>query len=112
MRKYMGSMPAFSQSTSTTVHALQVLNEWEPSDKVKYAVAHTGVNDITNGTSMHTIISNLKKLLNLMSDKFPQAVIAYSEILFIGRDNHDSNENVSVTKINKALISLIQSGNL
>ena len=98
-------MPAFSKSTSTTDHALKVVSEWEKSEKVKYAVAHTGVNDVTNGTSAHVIIKNLKKLLTIMSEIFPQAVIAYSEILFIGRGDRDSNYNVAVKKINEALFS-------
>ena len=103
MQKYMGSMPAFSQTTSTTDHALNVMKEWETSEKVKYAVAHTGVNDVTNGSSSHIIIKNLKKLLNMMYEKFPEAVIAFSEILYIGRGNRNSRENLIVKAINEAM---------
>ena len=101
--KYMGQIPAYSTTTSTSSHALKLISTWEKSEKVRYAVAHTGVNDVTDGTGSHTVIRNLKSLLSKMHDKFPNAVVAFSEILYIGRGDRDSNDNQAVKFINDSM---------
>ena len=98
--KYMGSLKVYKQSANTAEKANEILNRWVVNTNCKYAVAHTGVNDVTDGTSPHRIIKHLKDLLDLMHDKHPNAVIAFSEILFLGRDDRDSNDNEAIKKIN------------
>ena len=101
--KFMGSLKAYKQKASTAEKANDILKGWKVNTKCKYAVAHTGVNDVTDGTSAHRIIKFLKQLLDLMHEKHPNAVIAFSEILYIGRGERDSNDNESITKINDAM---------
>ena len=98
-------MPVFMQKASTSESAITTLNRWEENGKCKYAVAHVGVNDVTNGTSANHIIDNIKSMLDIMHEKLPNAVIAFSEILYIGRGERDSNDNEAITKINKQIKS-------
>ena len=100
MRRFMGRLQAYSQRASTTGNALKIVKSWPTSNKVKYATVHDGVNDVTDGTQTDTITNNLKCILTVMRNKFPNAKVSYSEILFIGRDNRQSTENQAIEKIN------------
>ena len=96
---FMGRLKCFKQRASTSDAALKQLQSWEPSDIVQYAILHEGINDVRANVDIATIISNLKNCLILMREKFPNACIAFSEMLFIGRDNRESAQNRIVQKI-------------
>ena len=102
-KRFMGNLQAYSLQSSTSGKALDIIKSWPSSDKMKYATIHEGVNDVTNKESTHIIINNLKSCLTELRLKFPNACIAYSEILFIGRTNRQSMENLVVDKVNSEL---------
>ena len=101
--RFMGSRQSFSQRSSNTGKALIAIKSFPTSNKVKYAILHEGVNDVTDKLPTEEIISNLKLCLTELHTKFSNACIVYSEILFIGRDNRDSAENNAIKKINGEL---------
>ena len=96
----MRRLNCFKQIASTSDAALRQLQTWAPSDLVQYAILHEGINDVRANVDIATIISNLKSCLMLMHEKFPKACIAFSEMLFIGRDNRESVHNRIVQKTN------------
>ena len=80
---FMGRLKCFSQRASTTESALKQLQSWEKSDRVQYAILHDGINDVRASMDRSIIISNLKNCLLLMHEKFPNACVAYSEMLYV-----------------------------
>ena len=102
-KRYMGTLQAFSQRSSNSSKALHAIKSFPSSTKVKYATIHEGVNDVTDKVPTDIIVSNLKTCLTELHEKFPNACIAFSEILFIGRGSRDSDENVAVCKVNTEL---------
>ena len=110
-KRYMGSLHAFSQRASTSSKALDVIRSFPQNTKMKYATLHEGVNDITDKVSTDIIISNLTSCLTELNEKFPNACIAFSEILFIGRGSRDSVENMAVSKVNAELQDFCKENN-
>ena len=98
--RYMGRSPSFIQRTSTTSVALDVIHNWGKNDTVQTAVLHVGVNDVRDDPDATIIADKIKSCLDSMSESFPRADIGFSEILFIGRENHQSSKNKTVIDIN------------
>ena len=99
-KRYMGRTPSFKQRASTSTIAVDMVENWNPSDKVKHAVLHVGVNDIRDGVPVEDIASNLQSSLNAMHRIFPNACIAFSEVLYIGRSDRESVQNRKIKELN------------
>ena len=97
---YMGRSPSFIQRTSTTSVALDVIHNWGKNDTVQTAVLHVGVNDVRDDPDATIIADKIKSCLDSNSESFPRADIGFSEILLIGRENHQSSKNKTVIDIN------------
>ena len=103
-RRFMGAhLQSFSQRASTTGKALEYIKSWPMNSKVKYAFVHEGVNDITDNLSPDLIVRNLKSILLEMRKKYPNAMVCYSDILFIGRGDRQSSENRAVDYVNSEM---------
>ena len=98
--RYMGRSPSFIQRTSTTSVALDVIHNWSKNDTVQTAVLHVGVNGVRDDPDATIIADKIKSCLDSMSESFPRADIGFSEILLIGRENHQSSKNKTVIDIN------------
>ena len=99
--RYMGRSPCFLQRTSTTSMAYDTTKGWRKNENVQSAVLHVGVNDVREGKDTNTIGYNVVKCLQNMADCFPNAKLAFSEILLIGRENHHSKSNETVRAVNE-----------
>ena len=110
-KRYMGRTPSFIQRASTASIALDVLETWTPNSNVKFAVLHVGVNDVRDGLSACDISENVKSCMNQMHTIFPNACIAFSEILYIGRTERDSAFNECITQVNDNLERFIEGEN-
>ena len=77
-----------------------MVEKWTPSDKVKTAVVHAGINDVRARKDSNQITSDMKYCLETMKGKFPGASIGFSELLYIGRDNQNVQLNEVVTQVN------------
>ena len=102
-RRYMGRMQSFKQRVSTASAAKDVLSQWAPSRKVQYAILHVGVNDIRGDKESDSIQADIIQSLDTMREKFPDAKVGFSEILFIGRENRNSAQNRLVSEINSCI---------
>ena len=102
-KMFMGQLQVFIDRASDTNKAKVQVDSYPTSDNMKYATVHEGVNDITNGISPCEIIANIKYILDKMKTKFPNAKVAFSEILYIGRGNHESAQNSKITEVNKEI---------
>ena len=104
----MGRTMVYHQRASTSSVASELLERWQPSDRVKYAILHVGVNDVRDGLSASDISENIKSCLNQMHVKFPNAYIGFSEILYTGRGDRDSTENKCIYKVNRCIKQFVE----
>ena len=108
IKRYMGSTQSFVQRASTSRSALDILQDWKPNTSAKLAVLHVGVNDIRDGVVVSDIVKILQACLHKMHQVFPNARIAYSEALFIGRENRESAQNKNIKAVNSQMKEFTQ----
>ena len=101
----------FGHTQTNTVSAVSdVLETWKPSDIVKYAALHVGVNDARNGLTASDIAEGIKSCLNQMHVIFPNAYIAFSEILYVGI-NRESAVNKCIYQVNTLVKQFVEDEN-
>ena len=110
-KRYMGRTPAYVQKASTSTVALDILESWKPSKIVKYAVIHVGVNDIRSDVPVDDITNNLQASMDAMNTIFPDACIAYSEVLYIGRGDRESQMNKNIKEVNSLMFRFTRNRN-
>ena len=101
--RYMGRAPSYIQRSSTASVTKTMVEKWTPSDKVKTAVVHAGINDVRARKDSNQITSDIKYCLETMKGKFPGASIGFSELLYIGRENQNVQLNEVVTQVNSKI---------
>ena len=83
------------------VHGLWQHKGWRKNGNVQSADLHVGVNGVREGKDTNIIAYDFVKCLQNMAECFPNAKLAFCEILLIGRENHHSESNETVRAVNE-----------
>ena len=84
------------------------MNRWTANDNVKFVVLHNGVNDVRDGKTVSEIVDNLKSSLSTIKKRFTRAQSAYSEMLYIGSERSNPEQNEKVKDINRQIRAFCQ----
>ena len=107
--RFMGRQNyTFHERASTSDTALRNLNRWTANDNVKFVVLHNGVNDVRDGKTVSEIVDNLKSSLSTTKKRFTRAQSAYSEMLYIGSERSNPEQNEKVKDINRQIRAFCQ----
>ena len=99
--RFMGRQNyTFHERASTSDTVLRNLNRWPANDNVKSVILHNGVNDVRDGKTVSEIVDNLKSSLSTIKKLFTRAQKAYSEMLYIGSERSNPEQNEKVKDIN------------
>ena len=84
-------------STST-----KVMEKWRSSENVEYFIMHLGIRDVRDDRSIGDIIDETKTCMETAAQKYKNARILYSEILY----TTDDMQNDSIQEINVCIKTL------
>ena len=85
--KFMGYRSFQLHRSSTSISARNAIINIAPSNSIKFGVLHVGVNDVRDGSIPDETVENIERCLTDLKNKFPNAKVAFTEILYVGAEN-------------------------
>ena len=109
--RFMGRHRSYLQRASTSTTSKRLTSEWPIVENAKYAVLHVGVNDVRDGVANEIIENNIRHSLSNMHLKFPNAHIAFTEILYVGEECSRPDINGKIKSINETMANFCEQQN-
>ena len=90
-------IPTRVERIGTATEAKARVKEWRSSSSVQHITLHVGLNDLREGKSKDEIQKTLEETIIEAADTYPNAKIAYSEMLHVGgEDNARINDDITI----------------
>ena len=109
--KYVDAERLMGRSLKTTIHSTstsdtvyECVNRFLHNANVKYVIIHNGVNDVRGQKDVDNIVDKLQKSFDKLKDLFPNAILAFSEILFVGPEECNPDLNKKIKDINEQML--------
>ncbi len=99
--KMFGQKRVAIRRLGTAESAKATLRTWGRCNAVQHFIIHLGINDIREGNDESRLVTCIKKCIDMVSEKCPNASVIFSEILLVGGTQRTINDKVR--RVNDAI---------